>query len=140
MQRGNSRLRFFQRTKRVPSEYVCSVVRQFCHVWHNSLTLDNCQDIEGVPKNCLKILFQNEYNSYSNALALTGLKSLSDRRNELCLRFARACVKNDQTNSMFPLNLTTTRYDINTRHREKFIVTKCKKSEPDSNDLSYLAL
>ena len=49
-------------------------------MWHNYLTLDNCQDIEGVPKNCLKILFQNEYNSYSNAFALRGLKSLSEKK------------------------------------------------------------
>ena len=148
VQRANSRLRLLHKLASfsVPKEdlvnifvlYIRSVLEQSCQVWHSSLTLDNCQDLERVQKNSLKIILQDEYNCYSNALALTGLKSLSERRNELCLRFARACVKNNQTKSMFPLNLTSSRYDINTRYREKFIVTKCNTKRLQNSAIPYM--
>ena len=37
-------------------------------------------------------------------LLLSGLKTLKDRRKDLCLTFAKRCVKNEKTRDMFPLN------------------------------------
>ena len=89
VQRANSRLRLLHKLTSfsVPKEdlvniyilYIRSVLEQSCQVWHSSLTLENCQDLERVQKNSLKIILQDEYNNYNNALALTGLKSLSER-------------------------------------------------------------
>ena len=93
--------------------YVRSILEQSCQVWHSSLTLENSEDLERIQKNALKIILQDEYENYSHALALSGLKSLNERRKELCKRFAKACTKNDQTRSMFPLN--PNKYDIQTR-------------------------
>ena len=110
------------------------VVEQSCQVWRSSPTLENVHDLECIL--ALKIILQDEYQNYSNALHLTGLKSLFERRNELCLRFAKACTKNEQTKTMFPLNPIS--YDVETRHREKFQVTKCKTTRFQNSAIPFM--
>ena len=66
--------------------YVRSILEQSCQVWHSSLTLENFQGLERVQKNALKIILQDQYLSYSNALNMTGLDSLFERRTKLCLK------------------------------------------------------
>ena len=134
--RANARMRLLHKlvSLSVPQEdllniyiiYIRSILEQSCQVWHGSLTLENFQDLERIQKNALRIILQDDYLSFSNALSLTGLKSLFERRADLCLRFAKSSAKNDQTKSMFPLKPATHRYNINTRNREKFEVTQCK--------------
>ena len=148
VQRANSRLRLLHKLASfsVPFDdlihiyilYVRSILEQSCQVWHSSLTLENVKDLERIQKNALKIILQEKYENYTNALALTGLKSLIERRKELSLRFAKACLKNNQTNSMFPVNPTSTAYDIHTRHREKFLVTKCNTTRLKNSAIPYM--
>ena len=148
VQRANSRLRLLHKlvSFSVPIDdliniyvlYVRSILEQSCQVWHSSLTLENANDLERIQKNALKIILQDEYENYSNALSLSGLKSLIERRKELCLRFAKACLKNQQTNSMFPLNPISNSYDIHTRHREKFLVTKCNTTRLKNSAIPYM--
>ena len=64
---------------------------------------------------------KEDYTSYENALKKTSLESLVERRENLCLRFAKACLKTDEVSKMFPLNNVD--YSIETRDREKFHVT-----------------
>ena len=84
--------------------YIRSILEQSCQVWHSSLTLENFQDLERVQKTALRIILQDEYMSYSNALAATGLSTLFHRRSQLCLKFAKANLKHPQMKTMFPLN------------------------------------
>ena len=118
------------------STYTYSTLDQSCQVWHSSLILENVHDLERIQKNSLKIILQDEYQNYSNALHLTGLKSLFERQNELCLKFAKACTKNEQTKTMFPLNPIS--YDVETRHREKFQVTKCKTTRFQNSAIPFM--
>ena len=146
VQRANSRLRLLHKlvSFSVPVDdlvniyilYVRSIVEQSCQVWHSSLTLENLHDLERIQKNALKIILQEEYQTYSNALSLTGLKPLFQRRNELCIRFAKACTKNDLTKAMFPPNPIS--YDVMTRHREKFQVTKCKTKRFQNSAIPFM--
>ena len=148
VQRANSRLRLLHKlvSFSVPIDdliniyvlYVRSILEQSCQVWHSSLTLENANDLERIQKNALKIILQDEYENYSNALSLSGLKSLIEIRKELCMRFAKACLKNQQTNSMFPLNPISNSYDIHTRHREKFLVTKCNTTRLKNSAIPYM--
>ena len=62
-------------------------------------------DLERVQKNALKIILQDQYISYSNALNMTGLDSLFERRTKLSLKFAKSCLKNDQMRNLFPLSI-----------------------------------
>ena len=78
VQRANSRLRLLHKlvSFSVPIDdliniyvlYVRSILEQSCQVWHSSLTLENANDLERIQKNALKIILQDEYENYSNAL------------------------------------------------------------------------
>ena len=117
--------------------YVRSILEQSCQVWHSSLTLEDFHDLERVQKNALKIILQEAYLSYSNAMSLTGLQTLFERRSLLSLKFAKSCVKNTQTEHMFPLNPAN--QDVyNTRFREKYLVTKARTERFKSSAIPYM--
>ena len=63
--------------------YVRSHLEQSCQVWHSSLTLENLTDLERVQKNALKIILQENYQNYSQALEAIWLDSLFARREKL---------------------------------------------------------
>ena len=100
--------------------YVRSILEQSCVVWHSSLTKENICDLERIQKNAVRIIMGRNYNDYEDALEIIGLQSLEKRRNELCLRFAKNCVRNEKTSNMFPVN--NKKHDMNTRKEEKFKV------------------
>ena len=70
--------------------YIRSVLEQSCQVWqwHISLSFENLTDLV----------------SYEHALETVDLECLVESRDKLCLKFAKACLKNENVKSMFPLN------------------------------------
>ena len=104
------------------SLYIRSVVEQSCIVWHSSLTSGEKFDLERIQKVALRIILKDKYVGYEDALRQCNLKSLGERRSDLCLKFAKKCVKNEKTRDMFPINDKAR----NTRVTEKFFVTKAK--------------
>ena len=68
----------------------------------------------------LKIILKDGYQNYEHALEFLNLKTLSDRRSDLCLRFAKKCLKVEKTKDMFPLNESNKQEDL--RFKEKYIV------------------
>ena len=53
--------------------YVRSILEQSCQVWNSALTLENSQNLERVQKTSLKIILKSDYQTYKNALDVTGL-------------------------------------------------------------------
>ena len=102
--------------------YIRSVVEQYATVWHSSITSGEENDLERTQKVALKIIFGNTYTTYADALKWARLDTLSARRSQLCLKFAKKCTKNEKTKSMFPLNET----EVNTRNREHYRFTSAK--------------
>ena len=49
----------------------------------------------------MRIILQNKYNNYEEALDQLNLETLEQRREILCLKLARKCHKNTQTNDIF---------------------------------------
>ena len=88
-------------------------------VWHSSLTKGESLDLERIQKVALRIILRDSYITYEEALKTCNLKSLSERRSELSLRFAKKCIKNPKTSDIFPLHNPIRR----TRITEKFEVT-----------------
>ena len=84
--------------------YVRSILKQSCQVWHSSLTQEKSQNLERVQKTAMKIILQNDYQSYHTSLEQTGLSTLSERRSKLCLSFAKKCLKHPEMKLMFPIN------------------------------------
>ena len=67
-----------------------------------------------------KVILGQRYTDYPSALNFLSLQSLKTRREELCLRFAKKCLRQEKTKSMFPLN--TNQMQLNLRDNEKFHV------------------
>ena len=99
--------------------YLRSILEQSCQVWHFSITEDEKIDLERVQKVACKVILKENYIDYENALKTLNLKKLSERRDQLCLKFAKKCLKFDQTRDMFPLNPSN---NVNTRDYEKYEV------------------
>ena len=99
--------------------YIRSVLEQSATVWHSSITKGEQRDIERVQKCALRIILKGQYDSYENALQMCKVDSLKSRRTQLCLNFARKCIKHEKMLEMFPLNSS----DCITRNKDKYRVT-----------------
>ena len=85
---------------------VRSKLEQSAVLWHFGLTEKNRNDLERVQKSALRIILGKRYTSYSDALKLLDMKSLEERRQFLCLKFARKCLEVKKLRKMFPKKLT----------------------------------
>ena len=106
--------------------FIRSHLEQSCQVWHSNLTLENITDIERVQKNALRIILQDDYVSYVEALENMEMESLYDRRQELCLTFAKKCTKssNSQIRGLFPKN--NAQSTVETRDPEEYHVNMAR--------------
>ena len=148
VKKANARMRLLHKLVdfSVPTEdlkniyilYIRSHLEQSCQVWHSSLTLENVTDLERVQKNACRIILQEEYVSYADALDTLGLDSLYDRREGLCLSFAKKCTKslNNKVRSIFPLNHTQT--TLGTRYPEKYHVNMAKTDRYKDSAVPYM--
>ena len=114
--------------------YIRSVVEYSSVVWHSSLTQEDIYSLERVQKTALRIILQDRYQDYSNALKLTGLETLFDRREKLCIKFATQCVRNEKMSDMFPLNLKI----VNTREHEKYYVQPAFTDRLKNSAIPYM--
>ena len=103
--------------------YIRSLVEQSSVVWHSSITQDECLEIERVQKIALRIIMGQNYVTYENALCITGIMTLKERRDHLSARFAAKCAKSEKSRHMFPLNGLNV---FNTRHHEAYFVTPAR--------------
>ena len=99
--------------------YLRSILEQSCQVWHFAISDEENGELERVQKVACKVILDSEYTDYETALEVLNLEKLCDRRDQLCLRFAKKSLKFDQTKDMFPLNPPN---QCNTRDSEKFRV------------------
>ena len=114
--------------------YIRSILESSAVVWHSSITQMEQNELERVQKVALKIILQSEYESYENALNLTGLDTLHQRRNVLCKKFAQSCLKNEKTRSMFPLNPSS----LNSRNHETFYVQPATTSRLKDSAIPFM--
>ena len=64
----------------------------------------------------------SKYTNYSDALEKLNLETLDERRQSLCLKFAKKCVETEKLKKMFPLNRKI--HHMEKRENEKFYVAK----------------
>ena len=76
--------------------FIRSVLETSCVVWATSITQEEIVSIERVQKIALKIIYKEKYISYENALNVSKMPSLSERRLNLTLKFAQKCTKNEK--------------------------------------------
>ena len=95
--------------------YCRSVLEQSCVIWDSSLTEDNRTDLERTQKTFCKLVLEEDYINYTNAVrTVLQLQTLDERRNFLTLQFDETGIKNGTMNDLFP-------------HRKKSHIMKTRK-------------
>ena len=95
-----------------------SVLEQSCVLWHNSLTQENVEDLERTQKSFTKMILNEKYKTYDNALLMLNLDSLQIRRTALTLKFAKTGIKHKKLDDLFPENKK--QHKMETRNTDKF--------------------
>ena len=113
--------------------YVRSVLENSAAVWHSSLSRGEELEIERVQRCALRLILGERYSSYEDALYLTNLKTLKERRIELCKNFAKKCIASGK-NDIFPLN----KCQKNTRNNEKYQVTNAHTTRLARSAVPYM--
>jgi hypothetical protein len=116
--------------------FIRSVLEQSCVVWHSSLTKENEEDLERFQKSAVRIILGKDIKDYSDALAEANLDSLKDRREELCYKFAKKCIKSEKSKDMFPIR--EKEHEMKTREEEKFIVQHANTERLKKSSIPYM--
>ena len=69
--------------------------------WSPGLTVSNANQIERVQKAAFAIILGESYSSYSGALLKLNMETLVDRRQALCLNFAKKAYKHEKFSQWF---------------------------------------
>ena len=103
-------------------------------MWHGAITNNERLEIERVQKGALHLILGDKYVNYKNALELTNLETLEDRRNKLCLKFAKKAEKDIKHNKWFKL-----RQKSSTRaENPKYWNTVARTERLKTSSISYL--
>ena len=74
--------------------FFLSLLEQSCVVWDTRLTVENEQDFEHCQKTFCRLVLQEKYISYNNAVSNLRLQTLTERRKVLSLRFIERSLAN----------------------------------------------
>ena len=145
--KGSRRLYMLGRLKRfgVPVEdltsvyvgYVRPIVEYAAPVWHGSISKQQSQQIERIQKRACRTILGTQYTTYMEALNLTGLQSLDDRRTQLCYNFAQKCTVSDRYADWFPLNNST--HSMRLRNTSTYHVPRYRTNRYGNSSIPYLS-
>ena len=103
-------------------------------VWHSALTLKDSKMIERIQKVAFKIILKERYISYEFSCIYFGTTTLANRRDKLCLNFAKKNLKSE--NSFF----SSVKKTIDTRSKpNKVQEFKCRTERYKKSSLPYMA-
>ena len=122
--------------KTIYISYIRSILEQSAVIWHSNLTLDNQIDIERVQKNACRIILGEKYTEYESALIKLQMDNLVERRDNLSLRFAINCTKNDKTKHLFPRRNKL--HQFKTRNEKKYEELKARTGRLKKSTVPYL--
>ena len=103
-----------------------------CPSWNGYLTKADIDQLEGIQKTALKIILDNKYGDYQNALKILNLSTLEKRREKLCRKFALKSNKSDKFSKWFK------RVPRNTRGGSKYVLPKARTAALEKSPLFYL--
>ena len=122
--------------KQIYKTFVRSNLEFSSNVWHSSLTKENRQDLERVQKAALRVILGDDYLNYENALSLTKMESLDERRGLISLKFAKNCLKNENFSKLFPLKKV--KHAMNMRNPDKYIVKSSNTERYKKSTIPFL--
>ena len=116
--------------------YCRSVLEQSCVLWHNTLTQENDTDLERTQKTFAKLILKNQYTSYPKALMKLNLLPLSERRKQLCLKFASSGVQNSSLGDLLRKN--EKKHNMSTRNKETYKVDFCNRERLRKSSIVFM--
>ena len=78
--------------------------------------------LERLQKAAIRIINGKQYESYSSTLKELGMVSLAERRDILCLKFAKKSLKVENFGHLFPVSSKS--HEMKTRHSDIFKINK----------------
>ena len=96
----------------------------FFAIWHSGLTQTQTRDLEKIQKVALRIILSDAYTNYEEACSYFNLKTLSQRRIQLCTNFAIKLYKSDRSSEFF-----THKTRPNSRINTQLVVEKLSRTK-----------
>ena len=112
------------------------ILEQSCVLWSSTLTEENKVDLERCQKVALKIILGNKYKNYDDALKYLNMESLSDRREDLVLRWAKKAINHDKMKDLFPLNKKV--HSMEMRKGEKYQIKNTHTERLRKSSIFYM--
>ena len=84
--------------------FIRSLLEQSCTVWNSVLRQENVADNEIIQKSAIKIVFDDKYKEYHQALSKIGLDTQADRRKIISQIFAKKSISNTKLKKHFMEN------------------------------------
>ena len=122
--------------KNIYLTFIRSILEQSAVVWHSSLTKTNRKDIERVQKAAVKVILGKSYTTYMNGLKYLNLYTLDRRRENLCINFAKKCIKTDNVKKWFPFE--NSNHKMKTRNKQKFKINKQNTERYKKSAIPYM--
>jgi hypothetical protein len=96
------------------------ILEQSCVLWDSGLIKENRNNLERTQKTFLKLILEENYKNYENALNTCQLESLEKHRKILTLRFAQTSLADGHFRDLFPVRNKS--HQMKTRNSRKFKV------------------
>ena len=125
-----------QDLKKIYILQIRSKLEQSAALWHSSLTQICRNKLERVQKSALRIIMGSKYTNYNHALEKLNLQTLDERRQTLCLKFAKKCLETEKLKKMFPLSRKM--HHMKIRGNEKYLVKKSFTERHKKSALPYM--
>ena len=104
-------------------------------VWLSGITKQQCTTIEGIQKRARRIVLGPDYERYHDALQVCKLDTLEQRREQLCIVFAKS-LKSSKLESLVPQTRSTSGYNL--RNSTKLTEFQCNTSRYKNSPVPYL--
>ena len=98
--------------------------------------MTNRNDLKRVKKSSVKVIFGNNYSKYKDGLQKLNLKSLNERRDEICLKFAKKCLTNERMKNIFPKNVK--KHKMILRKQKKYKTSEIKTKRYKKSAIPYM--
>ena len=116
--------------------FIRPILEQSAVVWHSSLSIENSNDLERVQKASIRLIMGKIHTNYENSLQLLGLKTLKERRIELCLNFAKKTTRSEKMKHIFPPRKEYR--NAKKRLTEMFVVKKANTQRLKNSSIPYM--
>ena len=113
--------------------HVRSILETNVPLWHPALINTDRNRIERVQKMAFSIILGYNYTDYMVALTLLVEDTLENRRETLCLNFAKKSAQHPKHKHLFPRNTRP-----KTRKKKIFVETKCRTQRRYKSAVPYL--